>query len=73
MEGQTTVEINDCRRKEKLITKRVGGDYEIAILDEKGVLQNKYWFMLKDPYVKHFNKIEELMEEIKCQLKRNES
>lgn len=66
------VEIWDCRRKERILTQRIGGDYEIAILDEKGVLKTRYWFEMKEPYGKSFKQIEKLMEEVKCQMKRQE-
>ena len=62
----------DCRRKEKLITKRVGGDFEIRLVDCNGQI-NICWFEMKPPYKTHFKKLEALMEDFKCQMKRQES
>jgi len=66
------VDIWDCRHKEKLVTKRVGGDYEMRFIDPvTGGTLFVCWFQMKDGL--HYKKIDMLMEEIKCQMKRQES
>jgi len=64
------VEIYDCRQREKIVTKRVGGDFELAVYDDKGNLITKYWLEMKRPYKKTFEELEKLMEEFKWHLKK---
>jgi len=66
------VEIWDCRRKEKLVTRRISGDFEIAILDENGNVKTKYWFQMKKPYDKTASMLEDLFKVIKSYLERQE-
>jgi hypothetical protein len=62
----------DCRRKEQLFINRVGGDFEIKVLDLNGKIIFQSWFQLKKPVDKSYAKIEKLFEEFKELLERQE-
>lgn len=66
------VEIWDCRRREKIVTRQRGGDYELAILDEKGNVKMQCWFQMRGPYPRTFQRLEDLMKVFKWHLKRQE-
>jgi hypothetical protein len=66
------IEIWDCRRKERLVLQRIGGDFEIAVLDEKGILKTKYWFEMKEPQKKNYQKIEDLFKQIQSLCQRQD-
>lgn len=69
LEKESKIEIFDCRRKEKLVTRRVGGDFEISVVED-GKVKTSYWFQLKKPAPKFAKKIEGLMKEIQSCLER---
>ena len=50
------------------------GDYELRFIDPRtGSTTYVIWFEMKPPYKAHFKKLEALMEDFKCQMKRQES
>lgn len=49
-----TLEIIDCRHKEKLVLKRKGGDAALEIHDLEGHIESMIWFQLKRPHKKHY-------------------
>jgi len=60
--------IYDCRGKEKVLVKRLGGDLVIKIVDENGKTVFESWFMLKKPskanyarILKHLKKVSNLL------------
>ena len=51
---EPTMEILDCRHKEKLVLKRIGGDAALEIHDLEGHVESMIWFRLKRPHKKHY-------------------
>jgi hypothetical protein len=66
------VEIFDCRRKEKLSTRRVGGDFEVRITNLENGRIDAYWFQLKKPAKSSAERVEILFASIKKELERQE-
>lgn len=62
----------DCRRKERFVTSRKGGDYELAVLDKDGNVIAKYWFKMKKPNKKIAERLDRKFEEIKSLLERQD-
>lgn len=67
------VEVWDCRRKEKMVTRKVGGDYELKFIDPATGL-DKYviWFQLKHSDIQSIRKVEGTLEAFKKLLERQE-
>ena len=66
------VRIWDCRRKEYLQFRRIGGDFEIAVFDSSGNLKTQYWFEMKKPANETYRKLENLVREFYKLLERQE-
>lgn len=49
--------ILDCRHKEKLVLKRIGGDAALEVHDLEGHVKFMIWFQLKRPYKKRFTNL----------------
>jgi hypothetical protein len=63
----------DCRKKDIMAIKRVGGDVEIAFFtigSETSIF--KEWFEMKKPYKKNYEKIVKLFNELQTLLERQE-
>jgi len=70
-EGTYLTKINDCRKKEVLSTKRVGGDFEIRVTSIDG-MEDAFWLEMKKPYKETAKKLEHKFEEIKAMLEGQE-
>lgn len=67
------VKIFDCRKREILETKRVGGDYELRFIDaQTNQTLHVSWFQLKKPSNKSSREVELLFDSIKKHLERQE-
>jgi hypothetical protein len=60
-----TLEIIDCRHKEKLVLKRKGGDAALEIHDLEGHVESMIWFELKRPHKKHYENLVDLLRSAK--------
>jgi len=61
------MKILDCRAKEVLEIKRIGGDILLEFRDKRGI-SFVFSIELKRPYNKHWKAIEKLVKEIKTHL-----
>ena len=65
--------IFDCRRKEILITRRVGGDFELSFVDSQtGAKMYVAWFEMKKPWMKSCRELEALFDKMKIHLEDQE-
>jgi len=46
---ESDIVIPDCRGKEFLVCKRIGGDYELRFINKKGETIFVFWFAVKPP------------------------
>jgi hypothetical protein len=56
--------IYDCRGKERVLIKQVGGDLAIKVVDENDKTVFESWFMLKKPSKTNYIKILELLKKV---------
>jgi hypothetical protein len=58
---EPVVSIIDCRHKERLVLKRIGGDAALEMQDLEGNVKSMMWFQLKHPYKKCFSALVDVL------------